>query len=151
MPPILVEFPPYNGGSLLLSVTTVVGSVGVNVSFWLGENDIVLIWFDLLILYESTAKLFLSLLVIFSFSHQSLACSLYAWWWSILQTCSSFCWILLESWILTYKEQYHINRAMVMVCRYIAQMGVIEQITWWNKCLQHVIWVEEIWEIGDRV
>ena len=78
MPPILVEFPPYNGGSLLLTVTTVVGSVGVNVSFWLGENDIVLIWFDLLILYESTAKLFLSLLVIFSFSHQSLACSLYA-------------------------------------------------------------------------
>ena len=33
MPPILVEFHPSNGGSLLLSVTTVVGSGVVDVSF----------------------------------------------------------------------------------------------------------------------
>ena len=38
MPPILVECPPSNGGSLLLVGTTVVGSGGVNVSFWVGED-----------------------------------------------------------------------------------------------------------------
>ena len=35
MPPIFVEFPPSNDGTLLLAVTTVVGSGGVGVSFWL--------------------------------------------------------------------------------------------------------------------
>ena len=26
-----------------------------------------------------------------------------------------------------------------------------EQITQLNQCVQHVIWVEEVWEIGGRV
>ena len=52
---------------------------------------------------------------------------------------------------MTYEEQYHRNRAMVMICRYMAQMGVNEQITWRNQCVQHVIRVEEVWEIGARV
>ena len=43
MLPILVECPPSNGGSLLLSGTTVVGSRGVDVSLWVGGDDIVLI------------------------------------------------------------------------------------------------------------
>ena len=38
MPQILVECPNYNGGSLLLVKTTVVGYGGVNVSFWAGED-----------------------------------------------------------------------------------------------------------------
>ena len=38
MPPILVECPPSNGGDLLLVGTTVVGSGGVDVSFWDGED-----------------------------------------------------------------------------------------------------------------
>ena len=49
------------------------------------------------------------------------------------------------------EEQYHINRAMDMICSYMAQMGVNEQITWLNQCVQHVIWVEEVCEIGARV
>ena len=43
MPPILVEFTPYNGGSLLLARTTVVGSGGVDVSFWAGEDFEILV------------------------------------------------------------------------------------------------------------
>ena len=43
MPPILVECPPSNGGDLLLAGTTMAGSGGVYVSFWVGEYDIVLI------------------------------------------------------------------------------------------------------------
>ena len=31
---------------------------------------------------------------------------------------------------------------------YLALVRVNKQITWWNKCVQHVIWVEEVWEIG---
>ena len=38
MPPILVEFPPSNSGALLLVGTAVVGSGGVDVSFWVGED-----------------------------------------------------------------------------------------------------------------
>ena len=33
-----LECPPYNNGSFLLSKTTVVGSGGVGVYFWSGEN-----------------------------------------------------------------------------------------------------------------
>ena len=43
MPPILVEFPPSNGGSLLLVGNMVVGSVGVNASLWVGK------YFELLV------------------------------------------------------------------------------------------------------
>ena len=43
MPPILVECPPSNSGSLLLAGTTVVGYGGVDASFWVGEDAIVLI------------------------------------------------------------------------------------------------------------
>ena len=43
MPPILVEFPPSNGGYLLLSGTAFVGSGVVDVSFWAGE------YFELLV------------------------------------------------------------------------------------------------------
>ena len=43
MPPILVECPPSNGGSLLLVGTTVLGSGGVDVPFWVGED------FDMLV------------------------------------------------------------------------------------------------------
>ena len=38
MPRILVECPPSNDGTLLLVGTTVVGSGGVYVSFWDGED-----------------------------------------------------------------------------------------------------------------
>ena len=38
MPPILVECPPSNGGALMLAGTTVIGSRGVNVSFWVCED-----------------------------------------------------------------------------------------------------------------
>ena len=38
MPRILVEFPPSNGGSLLLVGTTVVGSGGVDLSLWAGDD-----------------------------------------------------------------------------------------------------------------
>ena len=37
VPPISVEFTPPHGGSLLLDGTMVVGSGGVNVSFWVGD------------------------------------------------------------------------------------------------------------------
>ena len=43
MSPILVECHPSNGVALLLDGTTVVGSGVVNVSFLVGEYDIVLI------------------------------------------------------------------------------------------------------------
>ena len=49
MAPILVECPPSNGGSLLLYGTMMVWYRGVYVSFWVGDDDIVLILFDLLI------------------------------------------------------------------------------------------------------
>ena len=64
---------------------------------------------------------------------------------------SPSCWILLEYLSLRYEEQNHRIRAMVMICSYMAQMGVNEQITWRNKCVQHVTRVEDVWEIGDRV
>ena len=38
MPPIFSEIPPSSGGSLLLVWTVVVGSGGVDVSFWAGED-----------------------------------------------------------------------------------------------------------------
>ena len=38
MPPMLVECPPSNGGSLLLVGTTEVGSRVVDASFWVGED-----------------------------------------------------------------------------------------------------------------
>ena len=43
MPTILVYCPPSNAGSLLLDGTTVVGSLGVDVSFWVGYDYILLI------------------------------------------------------------------------------------------------------------
>ena len=43
MPQILVDPPPSIGGALLLDGTMVVGYGGVDVSFWVGEDDIVLI------------------------------------------------------------------------------------------------------------
>ena len=38
MPPMLVGCSPSNGGALLLVSITVVGSGGVDVSFWCGED-----------------------------------------------------------------------------------------------------------------
>ena len=38
MPPMLVGCSPSNGGSLLLVSTTLVGSGGVDVSLWVGED-----------------------------------------------------------------------------------------------------------------
>ena len=52
---------------------------------------------------------------------------------------------------MAYVDQYHRNRAMVMICSYMAQMGVNEQITWWDQCVQNVIQMEEVWDIGDSV
>ena len=51
---------------------------------------------------------------------------------------------------MRYEEQYHKNRAMVIIGIYVVQMGVNKQITWLNQCVQHMIRVEEVWDIGDR-
>ena len=37
-----------------------------------------------------------------------------------------------------------------MIWCYMAQMSVNEKITQGNQCVQHMIWVEEVWETGDR-
>ena len=39
MPPILVDCTPSNGGDLQLSGNTVVGSTGVDVSLWSGNQE----------------------------------------------------------------------------------------------------------------
>ena len=38
-----------------------------------------------------------------------------------------------------------------MIWCYVAQMGVNEKINSQNQCIQHMIRVEEVWEIEDRV
>ena len=43
MSPILVEYPHSNGGPLLLAGATVIGPGGFGASFWVGEDDSVLI------------------------------------------------------------------------------------------------------------
>ena len=59
MPPIFSEIPPYNGVALLLVWTVVVGSGGVDVSFWAGED------FEMLfLLFFISAKIWLSVSVI---------------------------------------------------------------------------------------
>ena len=50
MSPIFSDIPPSNGGALLLVWTVVVGSGGVDVSFWAGED------FEMLFLSFSSAK-----------------------------------------------------------------------------------------------
>ena len=50
-----------------------------------------------------------------------------------------------------YEEKHHRNRAMVMICSYMAQMGVNEKMTWRNQCVQHMVLVKEVCEIGARV
>ena len=47
MTPILVECPPSNGVALLLVGTTVVGSGGIDVSFWVGEDLEVLVLYTM--------------------------------------------------------------------------------------------------------
>ena len=153
IPPILVYCPPSNGGSLLLSGTKVVCSGGFVESFWVGNYFKVLIWY--LINVIDDGRIALNSYVRFITSSSSLACwFLYlafrlhfqlAWWWTVHQTCYRSCWFLLEYWILKYDEKYHINRAMVMIWCYMAQMSVDEQITWWNQCVQYVINVDNIW------
>ena len=155
MPPIFVECLPSDGGDLLLAVTTVVGSGGVDVSFWVGEDDRVLSWFKV------NANIVSNFTVNWFISHQSLTCWLsslvcwfqlrLAWWLTVHQTYYPSCWFLLTSWSLRYEEQYHSNIAMFVICSYMAQMGVNKKINWLNKCIQNVIQVEEVWEIGDRV
>ena len=58
MPPIFSEIPPSNGGYLLLVWTVVVGSGGVDASFWAGED------FEMLFLSFSSSKTWLSVSVI---------------------------------------------------------------------------------------
>ena len=57
MQPIFPEIPPSNGGALLLVWTVVIGSGGVDVSFWDGED------FEMLFLFFSYAKTWLSVSV----------------------------------------------------------------------------------------
>ena len=55
MPEMFSEIPPFNGGSLLLVWTVVVGSGGVDVYFWAGED------FEMLLLsFFIYAKIWLS-------------------------------------------------------------------------------------------
>ena len=55
----------------------------------------------------------------------------------------------LEYLILRYERKDHRNRTMVMKsCFYMAQMSVNGIITWLNQCVQHVILVEKVLEIG---
>ena len=37
-----------------------------------------------------------------------------------------------------------------MIWCYMDQMSVNDQITWYNKCVQYMIWVEEVWDIGNQ-
>ena len=68
MPQVLEECPPSNGGALLLAGNRVVGSGGVDVYFWIGEYDTVLIWFEI------SANIVLNSSENFFIFHQSLAC-----------------------------------------------------------------------------
>ena len=148
MPQIFVESPLYNGGSLLLVGTTVEGSKGVDVSFWVGVDSGILLWSIM-----NVVKIWVFLWCL-SYRISYLVCCfkfVIAWGWISLQTCSPSCWLLLEYWSLVYEEQYHINRSMVVICSYMAQMGVNEHITRWNQCFKHVVRFEEVWGIGDRV
>ena len=43
MPPLFSDIPPSDGGALLLVCTVLVGSGGVDVSFWAGEDFEILI------------------------------------------------------------------------------------------------------------
>ena len=147
MPPILVKCPLYNGGALLLASTMVVGFGGVDVSFWDGENLELLVWsiIDVMVTVKTlrSSVIFVSFSSVLMFSHKSLACWLQLWigrWVTFHQNCYSYCYPLLKFWSLGYEEW----------C-YMAQMSINEQINWRNQCVKHVIRVEEVWEIGDRV
>ena len=56
-------------------------------------------------------------------------------------TCYPSCFVHLEYLILSYEGHDQINSKMVIIWCYMSQMNVNEQITWWNKCVQHVIQV----------
>ena len=73
MPRILSEIPPSNGGSLLLAGTTVVGSGGVDVSFWSGEE------FERLFLYV------INVVKTWRFSVSSVIFSLVSLWFSVIR------------------------------------------------------------------
>ena len=96
MPPILVECPPFNGGSLLLVGTTVLGSGGVDVSFWAGED------FEILFLYIIIA------VKTWSFSVISVIFSLVSLWFSVssVSFSSVFLWFLSASCLLVSMVAY---------------------------------------------
>ena len=49
-------------------------------------------------------------------------------------------------------EDYdHIDIPMVMIWCYMVQIGMNEQMTLWNQCVQNVTRVEEFWDIVTSV
>ena len=88
----------------------------------------------------------------FKFSHNNLAC----WYqlhleWLITghQTCYPACLTKLEHWSLSYGGKGHINSTMVMKSWfYLSQVSINKQINWWNQCVQHMMWFEEVCEIS---
>ena len=116
---------------------------------------ILLVWWRLLhfnLIHHWWESFLWGLMWASSFSHNNLACwvqSYIAWWVTGHNTCYWYCYFHLESWGLRYEGQYHRNGTMVMKnWWYMAQMSNNEWITWWTQCVQSVIWVEEVWEIG---
>ena len=62
----------------------------------------------------------------------------------------SIFFLLLASLILRYEGQYHIIRTMVIIWCNMEQMSINGKIShWWNQCVQNVICVGEVWDIGD--
>ena len=51
-----------------------------------------------------------------------------------------------------YEGKDNINSKMVMKrwC-YLSQVRVNKITTWLHQCVQHIIWVEEVWDIGCQV
>ena len=77
MPRIFSEIPPSNGGALLLVGTKVVGSGGVDVSFWAGED------LEMLVLSVINA------VKTWRFSVSSVSFSLFILWFSVSSVSSS--------------------------------------------------------------
>ena len=125
-------------------------------SFCFGKDFKVLILYVIDVMDNTIIDLKSS--VSFIISHHILACWIssldcwlqlrISWWWTVHHTCYPYCCFLLVSWRLSYEEKYFRYITMVMIWFYIVQMSVNDRITWCNQCVQNVIRVEAVWDIG---